>query len=117
MKSRRRINDNRWSKKNPEKKKDYFLRCKYGITLEKLNEMRQLQKNLCAICGTPFDKTATGKPCVDHDHKTKIIRGLLCSICNFGLGMFRDSTDLLRKASKYLTKAKRRAMFPKQQSL
>lgn len=107
-KRQKRINDIRWSKKNPEKKKDYGLRSKYGITLEKLTEMRKLQKNLCAICQTPFDKTATKTPCVDHDHKTKRVRGLLCSICNFGLGLFKESRQRLAAASRYLKKAQKK---------
>ena len=39
---------------------------------------------------------------VDHNHITGKIRGLLCSSCNVGLGVFKDSPDLLRKAIKYL---------------
>ena len=40
--------------------------------------------------------------CVDHDHKTNKIRGLLCNSCNRGLGYFRDDIRMVRKAAKYL---------------
>jgi hypothetical protein len=31
------------------------------------------------------------------------VRGLLCSSCNHGLGLFKDSPKLLTKAIKYLS--------------
>ena len=39
---------------------------------------------------------------IDHNHSTGQIRGLLCSLCNFGIGYLKDSPDLLRKAAQYL---------------
>lgn len=41
---------------------------------------------------------------IDHCHKTDIVRGLLCGSCNKGLGFFKDSPNLLYKASDYLSK-------------
>jgi hypothetical protein len=38
----------------------------------------------------------------DHDHKTGLFRGWLCSGCNTGLGMFRDNPESLRRAALYL---------------
>ena len=39
---------------------------------------------------------------MDHCHKTKKIRGLLCHTCNSGLGMFKDNIEYLKNAIKYL---------------
>lgn len=39
---------------------------------------------------------------IDHDHTTKIIRGLLCHDCNFILGYAKDSTITIENAIKYL---------------
>lgn len=50
----------------------------------------------CMICGS------IERLCIDHDHATGEIRGILCSKCNSGLGMFRDSVCLLEKAASYL---------------
>lgn len=40
--------------------------------------------------------------CIDHDHKTNLVRGLLCKLCNSGLGFFRDKPDFLKRAIFYL---------------
>jgi hypothetical protein len=44
---------------------------------------------------------------VDHDHKTGLIRGLLCTQCNPGIGYFQDSIERLQLAIKYLEKFKK----------
>lgn len=50
----------------------------------------------CEICG------GSGRMCIDHNHETNKIRGVLCNLCNRGLGYFQDSPLLLRKAAAYL---------------
>ena len=66
-------------------------------------EMLSEQNGRCAICGCK-----AGKRClaIDHDHKTNVVRGLLCHSCNVGLGHFRDSTKLLEAAISYLKQKK-----------
>lgn len=59
------------------------------------------QNKRCAICDKPF-----GKFCVDHDHATTKVRGLLCPNCNVGLGMFKDNALFLKQAISYLEMAK-----------
>lgn len=51
----------------------------------------------CQLCERQVDLIV-----VDHDHKTNLVRGLLCSACNSGLGQFRDDVELLQKAIAYL---------------
>lgn len=55
------------------------------------------RKGCCDICGKFFEVL-----CLDHDHKTKQIRGLICQMCNRGLGHFKDNIELLRNAVKYM---------------
>lgn len=69
-----------------------------GLTPEEIEVIRSQQDNKCAICG---DENPTD---LDHCHKTKKIRWLLCRHCNRGLGAFRDRPDLLRKAAYMLEK-------------
>jgi hypothetical protein len=73
---------------------------KYGITQQQYDEMLINQNNCCAICGDKF--THENVPSVDHNHKTKEVRGLLCDPCNNGLGRFKENPNILRKAAKYL---------------
>jgi len=40
--------------------------------------------------------------CIDHDHNTGIVRGLLCDKCNHLLGNATDSIKILLGAIKYL---------------
>lgn len=85
-----------WLKKNPDKMKNAKLKMRYGITLDEYNQMVKSQRGKCGICAEKK------KLFVDHCHKTKKVRGLLCSQCNHGLGMFKDNVDFLSKAIKYL---------------
>lgn len=71
-----------------------------GITEVTYTTMLSKQNNKCAICG---DVESSGRRlAIDHDHETGKVRALLCSKCNRGLGFFRDSAYLLKKASEYL---------------
>ena len=60
------------------------------------------QNYVCKIC--LISLSFTGKVCIDHDHLTNMVRGALCNGCNSGLGCFKDSTALLRRAIDYLNK-------------
>ena len=72
---------------------------KYGLTIEKYQEMLDRQNNACAICKKEF-----GQVYVDHCHETGIVRGLLCLKCNTGIGLLEDSIVNLENAIKYLQK-------------
>lgn len=77
--------------------------------------MRQGGK--CAICkvappGGVFRENEKATLCVDHDHATGEVRGLLCGQCNTGLGMFRDNPANLQRAIEYLGGEQREAKKP-----
>ena len=113
----------RWALRNPEKMKaatdnwrnnnkeyntarqrQYQLKSKYGITEDDYTVLLTEQDGKCAICMT--DKP-TGKWkvfAVDHCHNTGKVRGLLCNECNRGIGLLKDSPELLQAAKDYLEK-------------
>jgi hypothetical protein len=76
------------------------LKTKFGLTLDDVANMRKQQNNKCAICFVSFDET----PCIDHNHTTGQVRGLICASCNLGLGKFKDNSMLLLQAAQYLRK-------------
>lgn len=88
----------RWRAENKRKCKGYKRQSLYGVTPARLAEMLRDQGAGCAICRIDI----TAKPCVDHDHTTGKVRGLLCRKCNSGLGMFQDSPEFLARATEYL---------------
>lgn len=75
----------------------------YDIDIDEYNSLLESQGNKCAICESKIGNSRTSRLFVDHCHSSKKIRGLLCSSCNHGLGQFKDSPKLLRKAISYLT--------------
>lgn len=88
-----------WRKANPLKAKQNDLKKNFGISLADYEAMLGAQGGVCAICGT---KDQWFSLAVDHCHGTKRVRGLLCSQCNRGLGLFKDKPELLDKAAAYL---------------
>lgn len=88
----------------PEQNRKYGLKTKYGLTPEDYNRLLKEQDGKCAICGKPPEESRNNKLFVDHDHRNNVVRGLLCSTCNAGLGQFMDSPALLLEAIRYLDK-------------
>jgi hypothetical protein len=74
----------------------------YGITREEYDQKIKEQDNSCEICKLPF--VPHKNPCVDHNHTTLAVRGLLCTHCNSGLGHFKESLSIMQAAQKYLKK-------------
>jgi hypothetical protein len=76
----------------------------YGITPEQRDAMFESQGSCCILCGSIEPRG--GKWAVDHCHTNGKIRGVACNSCNTALGLFMDSSTLLRKAADYLDKHK-----------
>lgn len=81
-------------KKEPDALRINWERHVYGKAKEDLGVKE------CMIC------SSTKRLCIDHSHDTKEIRGVLCHLCNLGIGAFRDNTEYLKLAIKYLDKHK-----------
>ena len=75
----------------------------FGITIEDYDRMLKYQGYRCAICGS-LEPKGRGRFHVDHNHETGENRGLLCSTCNQGLGLFREDPKTLINAAEYLNR-------------
>jgi len=82
-------------------KKDKDLQSTYGIDLATYNQMLVNQCYSCKICSKHQTELKRAM-CVDHDHETGKVRGLLCDTCNRSLGLLKDSVDTLMRAVYYL---------------
>lgn len=67
------------------------------VTEAEWNRIMVEQDGRCPICSCVLVD-----PCADHDHVSGRFRGIICGLCNSGLGMFKDNEEALRRAIKYL---------------
>lgn len=77
------------------------LHQKYGLSLSGFDAILSEQNGVCAICRR-LQCNKRKNLDVDHCHRTGELRGLLCSNCNTGLGLMKDSVPLLQSAVVYL---------------
>lgn len=99
---------NRRDKMGYKGRKTKKLKYLYGLTYEEYMAMLKEQNDKCAICNNKeqvfnHQSKKVQKLCVDHDHDTGAIRGLLCTACNKGLGHFKENADRLLNAHLYLS--------------
>ena len=113
--------ERKYRKKNQKKLNDYncnyarkhravsykwYLKNAYDLTTEQYQEMFKKQNGVCAICKKPETRKGRNSAIlllsVDHNHKTKKVRGLLCQECNLLLGYSHDSIIILKEAIRYL---------------
>lgn len=71
--------------------------------------MLEKQDGVCKIClGGDKRQWRDGRKqflplCVDHNHDTGEIRGLLCNKCNVAIALLGENTDVLHNAIRYLS--------------
>ena len=83
--------------------RQYDLMKSYSITVEEYNKMLEKQNGRCKICNNIPDITKRKKYlCVDHNHITNKIRGLLCDKCNRGIGLLNEDLSIIKNALNYL---------------
>lgn len=91
-----------WSTWTDEQKARYkrTARAKtYGLTVEEYDALLDGHER-CPGCGTPEPKGYDW--CIDHDHETGKVRGVLCVNCNFVLGHAKDNIATLTRLQAYL---------------
>ena len=91
----------------PAARRAHRLSTKFQMTPADFETMFDSQDRRCAICRTDQPGRSWN---IDHDHSCcdgkrscgRCVRGILCQLCNQGLGQFRDNTDHMRAAITYL---------------
>ena len=80
---------------------------KYGIDDSDYERILKSQGGRCAVCKVLAENSKgrnPGRLVVDHDHVSGLVRGLICSPCNTGLGLLGDDPLKLEAAVLYLKK-------------
>ena len=72
---------------------------KFGITYPDVLSMIEDQHGECPGCGKDLIEN---KACVDHDHDTGEVRGVLCANCNKAIGQAQENVEVLKNLVKYL---------------
>lgn len=81
----------------------------YNLSPEDYENLLNKNDGKCHICNISPLKSL----CVDHCHKTNIVRGVLCSECNLGVGLFKDNIDYMKNAIKYLKRGDTKYKYKK----
>ena len=95
-----RIYRQQYYKNHCEQVKENNLKRVYGLSPEDWQKIWDNQEGKCKICDVPFESPPEAY--IDHNHLTGKIRGLLCSKCNFAIGLLGDDPKLMIKAIEYL---------------
>lgn len=81
---------------------------RYGLSEEKYHEIREKQKQKCAMCFVPFRESPKSIH-IDHCHATGKVRGVLCDGCNLFLGRIESPSysKKIEMAFAYLRKTEK----------
>jgi hypothetical protein len=84
-----------WQKANPVK----ITAKKFKVTLAEAE--RLLNVSACEVCGATRDSDGRKgtRLCIDHDHTTGRVRGVLCNNCNAAEGHLKTVANALKLAA------------------
>lgn len=88
----------RYKNNNIKKVRYASIKKLYGLSADTYEKILENQQGCCAICLLKMTKT----PHVDHCHKSKKVRGLLCFNCNRAIGHMQDDPAIAKRAASYL---------------
>lgn len=82
LRNKNRKSKNYWTRFCKQCNLDSIRRNRYGIETVEYERMQRMQNYRCLIC------KEKKKLCIDHDHQTGNVRGLLCRHCNALVGQY-----------------------------
>jgi len=117
----RRIGKKLWKRRNSEHVRHYNARY-HKANAAKLARKKRRRKygdaglsmwdahnGVCCICGVTAQDARWSGWVIDHDHDTKLLRGVICDTCNRGIGFLGDNLAGLLAATRYLEDHLKRA--------
>lgn len=97
------VNDRNMAYQRQPQGTDAWMKRTYGIGLEEYHRLLQEQNGCCAVCKTAATASKKSRRlCIDHDHDSGKVRGLVCDRCNMLLGKSTEMLDILKSAVQYL---------------
>ena len=96
----------RWRKANVELVKQHNKKSEpqrrrrtHRLSVQAEQQLYSVHGPRCWVCGA---KEETRRMCIDHDHSTGLVRGLLCMNCNLAIGNFKETPRLMRRGALYV---------------
>lgn len=82
----RKVANNRWREKNAARVSLKARLRRYGLSVQQYEAMVLRARGHCECCGDEF----TEEPHIEHNHATKVVRGLVCRRCNYAIAVVED---------------------------
>lgn len=76
-----------------------------GVTVAEIRRVIKASGGKCGACSVPLSHA---QMCVDHDHTTGRLRGVLCRFCNALEGMLNKQAGRVELVQAYLARCSRR---------
>ena len=86
---------------NPDSYHRARIKYRYKTTVEEAAKLVELVKKNCQICGQAADWKKQ-RLCIDHDHRTGKVRGVICHSCNVTIGHVKERVEILHQMIRYL---------------
>ena len=74
---------------------------KYGLSMEQLEALFARAAGRCECCGEELPPESS---CVDHDHASGVVRGIICQSCNVLDGLMGEQSWRVAAVEKYLAR-------------
>jgi hypothetical protein len=94
--------DREYGLKNAERRRSNKYKSMYGISLENRDEILKSQDYKCKCCGKKLIGLNPRLVCLDHNHTTGAIRGILCHYCNTSLGLMFEDPEKIQQLKDYV---------------